>query len=66
MMLGFNAQCEDLKNNIVDLINNSTLPITVTYYILQEILSAAERQKEESIIRERQEFIKESENKGVE
>ena len=66
MMLGFNAQCEDLKNNIVEVINNSKLPITVTYYILQEILSAAERQKEESIIRERQEFIKESENKGVE
>ena len=61
MMLGFNAQCEDLKNNIVDVINNSKLPITVTYYILQEILSVAEQQKEQSIIKERQEYIKEKE-----
>lgn len=66
MMLGFNAQCDDLKNKIVDTINQAKLPITVTYYILQEILSAAEQQKEESIMRERQDFIKDSENKGVE
>lgn len=65
-MLGFNAQCDNLKNKIVDTINQAKLPITVTYYILQEILSAAEQQKEESIIRERQEFLKDSENKGVE
>lgn len=60
MMLGFNAQCENLKNNIVEVINNSKLPITVTYYILQEILSAAEQQKEQSIIKERQEFMREN------
>ena len=61
-MLGFNAQCEDLKNKLVETINESRLPITVTYYILQEILTAAERQKEESIAKERQEFDKENNN----
>ena len=67
-MLGFNAQCDDLKNKIVEDINDAKLPITVTYYILQEILTAAERQKEESITNEHQEFLKEriSENKGDE
>lgn len=59
MMLGFNAQCEDLKNKLVETINESRLPITVTYYILQEILTAAEQQKEKSILKERQDFIEE-------
>lgn len=65
-MLGFNAQCEDLKNKLVNTINESKLPITVSYYILQEILTAAEQQKEVSITKERQEFLRESENKGDE
>lgn len=62
MMLGFNAQCENLKDKLVETINESRLPITVTYYILQEILTVAERQKAESVDKERREFIKENEN----
>lgn len=37
--IGFNTRCENLKNELIDNINKSDLPISVVYYIMQVIMS---------------------------
>ena len=37
--IGFNTRCENLKNELIDNINKSDLPISVVYYIMQAIMS---------------------------
>ena len=52
-MIGFNAKCEDLKNKIVEDINEYNLPIVVIDYILQEISTAVKEKKIQVISEER-------------
>lgn len=40
--IGFNTRCEHLKQTLINAINQSNLPIGVTFYILKYIMSEAE------------------------
>jgi len=40
--IGFNTQCENYKNDLVNLINQSNLPISVIYYITKGIMAEVE------------------------
>ena len=33
----FNIQCDNLKNNIINILNNSKLPVAIVYYIFKDI-----------------------------
>lgn len=40
--MDFNLQCENLKSEIIKIINQSDLPIAVVYYIFQSIYTEIE------------------------
>ena len=40
--IGFNTRCEQLKQNLIDTINQSNLPISVVFYIAKSIMSDIE------------------------
>ena len=37
MSENFNLQCDDLKNNIINILNQSGFPIVIIYYIIKDI-----------------------------
>lgn len=43
-MNNFNLKCEELKQSIVDIINESKLPVSSVYYIMEIIRLDIERQ----------------------
>ena len=47
--MNFNLQCDNFKNNILNVINESKLPIAVIYYILKSLLSDIEVQYYDTI-----------------
>lgn len=40
--IGFNTRCENLKNDLIENINQSRLPIAVVYFIAKGIMSEIE------------------------
>ena len=40
--MNINQEIEQVRNNIVSVINNSTMPIGVVYYVMKDIMSEIE------------------------
>lgn len=55
--IGFNTRCENLKRELIDNINQSNLPISVIYYMMQVIMSDIESTYYGVLNREAQEYI---------
>lgn len=57
-------QTEKFKNDLITLVNNCGLDITIAYYVLKDVLNITEKEYNKSLIREQQAAaIKSDENK---
>lgn len=66
MDISINTNINIFKDNLVNLIGNSNLPIGVTYYILKDIFLEIQNIYNETLNKEQQEILKsisEEENK---
>ena len=53
-MDNFNTQLNDLKNNLINTINQSGIPVGVIYYLLKDILADVAESYKQSILIEKQ------------
>lgn len=53
---GFNLSADNLKMQLISTINESSLPISVTYYILKDLLTVAESTYNKIVTEEYEEF----------
>ena len=53
---GINLQIEELKQNLVDIINEYNMPISVTTMILQGLLNESNMVKQQILAQEKQSF----------
>lgn len=62
--IGFNTRCENLKQSLIDSINQSNLPISVVYYMAKSIMSDIESTYYGVLNNEAQEYAVEEGNGG--
>lgn len=62
--IGFNTRCENLKQTLVNAINQSNLPISVVYYMAKSIMSDIESTYYGVLNNEAQEYAVEEGNGG--
>lgn len=62
--IGFNTRCENLKQNLINCVNQSDLPISVIFYILKYVMSEAESTYYGVLNNEAQEYAVEEGNGG--
>ena len=62
--IGFNTRCENLKQSLIDSINQSNLPISVVFYIAKSIMSDIESTYYGVLNSEAQEYAVEEGNGG--
>ena len=55
---GFNLQVEELKQNIIKVLNNSNMPIAITTMVLQELLYESNMVKQQVLTQEKSEYDK--------
>lgn len=46
----FDLMCYDFMHSIVEIINNSNLPVTVVYFLLKDVFSQVEQEKERILL----------------
>ena len=61
METNLNIQTEQVKSNLLDLINNSNLPAAITYYLMKDIMRDVERSYQDLINEEVREYEKQQE-----
>lgn len=54
-----NIKVEELKQNIIEQLNNSGLPIAIIYYLMKDILSMVEIIYRQEITKEQEQQIEE-------
>ena len=54
MEQGFNTQLNDFKNNLVNTINKSGLPVGIVYYLLKDLLVEVADSYKQTLIVEKQ------------
>ena len=59
-MLGINARVEDLREQLIQDINQARLPVCVIDYVLTEILNDVRIQREAEVQKERQRYKEEA------
>lgn len=57
--IGFNTYLNDFKNNMVNTINNSGLPVGVVYYIMKDLFNDIQNAYENTLKKEKEEIIAE-------
>ena len=57
--IGFNIYLYNFKNNMVNIINNSGLPVGVVYYIMKDLLNDIQNAYENTLKKEKEEIIAE-------
>lgn len=62
--IGFNTRCENLKQTLINTINQSNLPISVVYYMAKSIMSDIESTYYGVLNSEAQEYAVEEGNGG--
>ena len=62
--IGFNTRCENLKQTLINSINQSDLPISVVYYMAKSIMSDIESTYYGVLNNEAQEYAVEEGNGG--
>ena len=60
MNLSINTNINIFKDNLINLIGNSNLPIGVVYYIIQNISLELENVYNETLVKEQQEILETS------
>ena len=62
--IGFNTYLHDFRNNIINTVNDSGLPVGVVYYIMKDILNDIQNAYENTLKKEKEESkrIKDTEN----
>lgn len=63
--IGFNTRCENLKQTLVNTINQSNLPISVVFYIAKSIMSDIEATYYGVLNNEAQDMTEAEDNGGV-
>ena len=59
--MGFNTRLNNLKTDIINVVNKSGLPVGIVYYIVKDALNDITNAYKEALISEKN-IIKESEN----
>lgn len=54
---GLDLQVDMYKNNLVNLINNSNLPLSITYFLLKDILVEVENLYTQNVQKQYQEYL---------
>lgn len=57
--IGFNTYLYNFKNNMVNTINNSGLPVGVVYYIMKDLLNDIQNAYENTLKKEKEEIVAE-------
>lgn len=52
--MGLNTLLYNFRQNLIDVINNSQLPVGIVYYIARDVFSEIEREYEKSLKDEQQ------------
>ena len=58
MNVGLNTNLNNFQSNLVDIINNSGLPVGVVYYIIKDLFTDIKSAYETAIRNEKEEFEK--------
>lgn len=58
--VGINTGINVFKENLINLIGNSQLPIGITYYVLKDVFVDIERLYNETLVKEQQEILETS------
>lgn len=53
--IGFNTYLHDFRNNMINTINDSGLPVGVVYYIMKDILNDIQNAYENTLKKEKEE-----------
>lgn len=62
--MNINQEIEQVRNNIVSVINNSNMPIGVVYYVMKDIMSEIELSYQKVLVA-KDEDTKEEEDEGM-
>ena len=62
--MNINQEIEQVRNNIVSVINNSNMPIGVVYYVMKDIMSEIELSYQNVLVA-KDEGTKEEEDEGM-